>query len=310
MVNTTRIGIVGLGAISRFYLAAFKGCPDLTLRAAADTRQETAALIGSGTAFYSDYRELLDDQTVDAVIINVPNHLHYDICKAALLADMHVCCEKPLATSRWQAKELVETAAASDRILFTAFHRRYNVRVLELCRRIEGRSPPDYAVIKYRERIEDHCGHDAWYLDPAKCGGGCLADNGPNAFDTALQILGPLTLTGARVMRRLGGVDLETVVDARTESGGMVRIELDWAYDFGEDKAVHLLWNDGHCDSADMLAGFTTFKSSLYHEYQGIVRDFAAAVRGDSIGGGNTGRPIVELVASAYQLTEGLVPDV
>ena len=58
----------------------------------------------------SDYKELLSDPQVDAVHICTPNALHFPIAKAALEAGKHVLCEKPLAISTVEARQLVDLA--------------------------------------------------------------------------------------------------------------------------------------------------------------------------------------------------------
>src|SRR6185436_13678168 len=58
-----------------------------------------------------DYRTLIADKSIDAIHICTPNALHFQIAKAALEAGKHVVCEKPLAVSVAEARELVALAA-------------------------------------------------------------------------------------------------------------------------------------------------------------------------------------------------------
>lgn len=303
-----RIGMVGLGVISQFYLPALAASPELRVAAVCDRDPTRRHLAPDCATFHEVYRAVLDDDSVDAVVVNLPNHLHYQVCREALLAGKHVCCEKPLALCPEQAADLTATASAVRRTLFTSFHRRYNRNVLRLRERMKHRSAPRRLWLSYCERIEDHCGTDAWYLDVAKCGGGCLADNGPNAFDTAWHLLGPVRVDTSNVEWRPGDgdrpVDVRASVSLRTESGSAAEVRLDWAYQAGEDKTVTVEWADGHRDHADMLDGYPAFKSSLYHEYVGVLADFAATVSGRHQRV-DTGLPVAELVAQAYrQATE------
>lgn len=296
----TGVGVIGLGAISRFYLRALAARSDVRVAAVCDLDPAKARSTPDGAVFHEDYHAVLTADDVDVVIVNLPNRLHFPVCRDALLAGKHVCCEKPLAVHPAEAAELHALALRADRTLFTAFHRRYNTNVLRLRDRLRGRSAPERAVLTYHERIEDHCGTDAWYLDPNQCDG-CLADNGPNAFDTALLLLGEVRVHGAELHRGSDGVDRRAVVELRTTGGSEVLVRLDWAFPDGEDKAVAVEWSDGSRDGADMLAGFTEFKSSLRHEYEGVVDDFLRTVverrpRRD------TGLEVVDLVATAYRL--------
>lgn len=296
-----RVAVLGLGVISRYYLPALAAHPDCRLSAVCDLNPAKMAGFPAEVAFHENYRAVLTSDDVDAVVVNLPNHLHHRVCRAALLAGKHVCCEKPLTIDPAEAAELEEIARRVDRTLFTAFHRRYNRNALRLARRMRDRPAPARATLTYLERIEDHCGTDAWYLDASRCGGGCVIDNGSNAFDTALQLLGPLRLLGAEIDRDDTGTDRRAVIELAAGAGGTATIRLDWGYERGEDKAVVVEWDGLPPERADLLAGFPGFKSSLHHEYEAVVDDFARTVlrRAPRV---DTGRAVAELVAATYRL--------
>lgn len=299
-----RVGVLGLGVISHYYLPALSAHPESVVTAVCDLNRAKAAYLDPGVRFHDDYSAVLASDDVDAVIVNLPNHLHYEVCRAALLAGKHVCCEKPLTVDPAEAAELEELAARVDRTLFTAFHRRYNRNALRLAERLADHRGSVRATLTYLERIEDHCGQDGWYLDPSRCGGGCVIDNGSNAFDTALQLFGPLRLSGADVVRDAAGTDQRAVIELDVDRGGMATIRLDWGYDGGEDKAVVVEWDDSATDRADLLAGFPAFKSSLYHEYDGLIDDFIrTAAHGEPRR--DTGLAVAELVAATYEWGAG-----
>lgn len=63
-----------------------------------------------GCKAYADYRELLDQEDVDAVMVATPDHLHAAVTMAALKRAKHVYCEKPLAYSVYEARQVVQAA--------------------------------------------------------------------------------------------------------------------------------------------------------------------------------------------------------
>lgn len=65
----------------------------------------------------SDYRELLTDPMIDAVIVATPVSTHYDLAMAALRAGKHVLVEKPLAATAEQATRLIDEASRQGRVL-------------------------------------------------------------------------------------------------------------------------------------------------------------------------------------------------
>ncbi|GHJ96453.1 hypothetical protein SNE510_59720 [Streptomyces sp. NE5-10] len=299
-----RLGVAGLGVISRFYLAAAERMPEWEVAAVCDLREEALDPFRGRVACHTDHRAMLAAGPLDALVVAVPNHAHAEVCADALRAGVPVCVEKPLALDPADGRRLAALSRERGVPVLTAFHRRYNDRVLALLDRLPAPDAPvrvESVTVRYLERIEEHIGADTWYLDPARCGGGCVADNGPNAFDLVRLLLGetPSEVVAAEVVRDAAGTDRQAVVEL-AGPGGRGRVELDWSYP-GEVKDVVVRLDDGTELSADMLGGRPGFKESLWHEYEGVLRDVAAlrelpdpsrAVEG--------GLAALELVAAVY----------
>ena len=309
-MSTVRIGVVGLGVISRFYLRAVEHVDGVELTAVCDSDPTVLEPFAGRVKCYTDHRELLADADVDAVVVNVPNDVHALVCRDALAAGRAVCVEKPLATRLSDAEELVALARDRGLVLFTAFHRRYNDNVLAVAGAVPAGVAVRRVVVRYFERIEEHAGRDSWYLDPARCGGGCVADNGPNAFDVVHLLLGEVELVSAEVVRDELGVDRQAAVELRSPSGATARVELDWSYEHGERKDVRVELADGSVRYADMLAGHPGFKRSLDHEYVGVLTDFRDAVLGrrDSWPVGLSALRLVSDTYAAEARLRGTVP--
>ncbi|QKW18765.1 Gfo/Idh/MocA family oxidoreductase [Kitasatospora sp. NA04385] len=306
-----RFGVVGLGVISRFYLAALERVPGVRLAAVCDRDAAVLEPFGGRVPAFADHREMLAAGGLDAVVVTVPNDLHLAVGRDALRAGLPVCVEKPLALRAAEGAELAALAAERRVPLFTAFHRRYNAAVRELCAALARHPSPVRSVTaRYFELIEEHVGRDRWYLDPERCGGGCVADNGPNAYDLLRLLAGPMALLGAEVVRDGTGVDRSAVLELAGPDGVRGRIELDWSYP-GERKDVTVELADGTVLRADLLAGHAGFKQSLWHEYEGIVGEFAGLLRGagpadpDGPGGpserGPDGVDALRVVEAAYR---------
>ncbi len=299
------LGVIGLGVIARCYLAALDRIPSLRLAAVCDTDEAALRAFHDRVPCHLDHHELLARTDLDAVVVTVPNDAHTTVVADALAAGLAVCVEKPLATRLTDGEALVDCARQAGVCLFTAFHRRYNSAVQALVRSLPPEQPVESLTVRDLERIEEHVGSDRWYLDPARCGGGCVADNGPNAYDLARLFLGELQVTGADITRDADGIDRQAQVVLRAASGATARVELDWSY-AGERKDVEVLLADGSTHRADMLRGypgfngFPGFKDSLWHEYLGILRDFEHALSGSGhrVDGG---LPALALVDATYR---------
>ncbi|QWF83843.1 Gfo/Idh/MocA family protein [Amycolatopsis sp. CA-230715] len=293
-----RIGIVGLGVISKYYLAALDRLSEVELGAVCDVRPDALAPHVATVACHTDHRRMLDNEPLDAIVVTTPNDTHANLCRDALEAGLAVCVEKPLTLSLAEARALARLAVARRRPLYTAFHRRHNENVLALRDKVAG-AKVTAVTVRYFERIEDHVGSDTWYLDAARCGGGCVADNGPNAFDLVRMFLGDVHVTEANVRRDGSGVDRYASV--RLRAGRRTgHVLLDWSY-AGERKDIEVRLASGAVLRADLLDGHPGFKNSLWHEYRGILTEFAETVAERRIDAVRPGLAALELVRATYR---------
>src|SRR3979411_1348930 len=92
------IGIIGLGWPGERHAEGIQGSGVAELYAACDLdekRRENFCQKNAPTLMFEDYKEMLADPRLDAVVISLPNSLHYPITLKALEAGKHVLCEKP-----------------------------------------------------------------------------------------------------------------------------------------------------------------------------------------------------------------------
>jgi predicted dehydrogenase len=76
-----------------------------------------------GTRIVRSYRELIEDERVELVVVNTPDALHYEMTQQALLAGKHVIVEKPFVLESHRGKELIELADSRG-LLLSVFHNR------------------------------------------------------------------------------------------------------------------------------------------------------------------------------------------
>lgn len=122
MNSTTpvRIGIIGCGQIAQSHLAAYAKIADAHVIACADINEETAKRSAETYGIphvYTDFREMLRRDDIEAVDVCLHNNFHRPATEAALTAGKHVYCEKPMAGSYQDAAAMLETARRLDRKL-------------------------------------------------------------------------------------------------------------------------------------------------------------------------------------------------
>jgi predicted dehydrogenase len=130
MTNPLRIGILGAAPIAvAALIRPARRLPNVEVAAVAARDPDRARRYAARQripGMHRSYAALLDDPTIEAVYIALPNSLHAEWTIKALLAGKHVLCEKPLANNASEAMQMQRAAAEAGRILVEGFHYRYH----------------------------------------------------------------------------------------------------------------------------------------------------------------------------------------
>lgn len=143
-MSVLNIGVVGCGHWGPNHVRVFSQIRDSRVVACADPdakRLEAIREQHPQVKLFPDYRDLLKLAEVDAVVVAVPTRVHYPVVKAALEANKHVLCEKPLCTVAPEAAELVKLAQARQVVLMTGHVFLFNSGIVKL-KEIVGNGDP------------------------------------------------------------------------------------------------------------------------------------------------------------------------
>ncbi|HZR20611.1 MAG TPA: Gfo/Idh/MocA family oxidoreductase [Verrucomicrobiae bacterium] len=132
--SRVRLGCIGLGNRGDQVLDAFLKHPDAEIAAVCDLspayRDAASKKTGTAPRQFKDYRELLDQKDIDAVVIATPDHWHALQTVHACQAGKDVYVEKPLSLCVAEGRKMVEAVRKHDRVSQVGIHR----RSVELCR--------------------------------------------------------------------------------------------------------------------------------------------------------------------------------
>jgi predicted dehydrogenase len=271
-----KIGIVGCGGIANNkHMPALKKLDAVEMLAFCDIERDRAEKAARdfgapGAQVFVDYRELVK-LPLDVIHVLTPNSSHAPITVAALMAGKHVMCEKPMATSTAEAKEMLDAARKSGKKLTIGYQNRFRQDSLYLKQCCEA---GDLGEVYYaRAQAIRRRGVPTWgvFLDEEKQGGGPLIDIGTHALDLTLWCMDnyqPELVVGTKYHKLApnpnsaniwGPWDPEkfTVEDAafgfvRMKNGATIFLEASWALnslDVNEAKTI-LCGTQG---GADML---------------------------------------------------------
>lgn len=145
-VDKPNVGIIGAGAFAKMIMAPSLKKAHARISYIADLNAHAAYhLAGKSNAenAVTDYKLLLQDDTVDAILIAVGHKLHAPFVCQALEAGKHVFVEKPLAMSTQELDQVVATAERfTDKHVMVGFNRRFSPHMQKLKEILRGRSEP------------------------------------------------------------------------------------------------------------------------------------------------------------------------
>jgi len=172
-MEKVRVGIVGSKFAADFHCDSYSrnDKAELVAVAAIDNLEEISGKWGIPHT-HEDYNEMVTRDDIDLVSVCVPNFLHHDVVLAAAKAGKHIVCEKPLATTIDDAKEMLAVCEAESVKLFYAEDW---VFAPALRRVIEVINEGAIGEVVYVKAKECHCGtHSPFAKNAETCGGGCL----------------------------------------------------------------------------------------------------------------------------------------
>lgn len=196
MTERVRVGVIGTSWFADLaHLPWLKSHPKADVSAIcgrnAERAQEMANKHGIPQVF-TDYRTMIEKGNLDAVLVIAPDNMHYEMTMHALEYKLHVMCEKPLASTATQAKEMYEKAESIGVKHMTFFTWRWQPHHRYLKQLIDsgyiGR--PFDAHIRYVAGYARD-GAYSWRFD-RDIGGGALGDLGAHAIDFARHFVGDI----------------------------------------------------------------------------------------------------------------------
>jgi predicted dehydrogenase len=222
-----RLGIVGAGSVfMRSHLPAIRNLP-LHFKITALSRRDPdklaeAMLATSCQRGLADWREVVEDKDVDAVLIASPNALHATQALAAIEAGKDVLCEKPPAVTYKDARAVAAAAERHGRIVQYGFLMRFADETVRAKKALdEGILGEVYHVRAIWIRRRGYPTKGSWFTTKSLAGGGTLIDIGSHLLDRALFLLGypDILAVSAVTHARLRNTTVVHALPTGTKSG-------------------------------------------------------------------------------------------
>ena len=199
-MKSINVGLIGYGMAGRIFHAPTISCVEgVRLSKIRETKAPNIALIKErypDTAIVGDTQEILDDPSIDLVIVATPNVTHYEVGKQALNAGKHVVIDKPITVTSAETDDLIALAKTNGKLLTTYQNRRWDSDFLTVKKIIASGLLGRLAEYEsHYDRFRNTLRPDTWKEDGV-LGTGMLYDLGSHLIDQAMVLFGvPKTVT-------------------------------------------------------------------------------------------------------------------
>lgn len=259
-----KVGLLGAGRIGQVHAVSITNNPRSTLVAVSDTYSAAAdKLAAKYGAEAKTSEEILNDPSIDAVLVATSTDTHSDLIEAATTAGKAVLCEKPVDLSLERARACLAKVSQTQSPVMIGFNRRFD---------------PNFAALKAASLSGDIGRSELLSVtsfDPApppvsyiKVSGGLFRDMMIHDFDMANFVMGarPVTISafGSSIVDpEIGQAgDVDTAVVTMTYADGRIAvIKNSRRAVYGYDQRVELLGSDGLLQANNMLEN-TVVKST------------------------------------------------
>jgi len=193
MREKLRCAVIGAGAIGIEHLGSLLHAPRAATVALAELNAQRLREVAERFHIprtYTNYRELLEQPDIDAVLIALPTYLHSSVSVDALNARKHVLIEKPMATTAKEAAKIVAAAQKNRRTVMVAKNLRFDRHTQSARAALQrGDLGEVYHARGFSHRHSGIPRIGSWFTQKQYAGGGCMTDAGSMLIDLLFHLM-------------------------------------------------------------------------------------------------------------------------
>ncbi len=296
--DTVCVGIVGCGRIGRWHLDAYTADSRVKLVAFADSDRERAEVFARrvNARAYESHKAMIMNEGLDGASICTVPSTHKEIALDLLDAGIHVLCEKPLAISVGEARQMVERAEMQDLVLMTAFKFRFHEEVLRAKELIESGGLGK--ILNVRVMFGGYFdAKETWYTRKEFSGGGIIMDNGPHAVDLIRYLFGEVECVSVETPDpRRTEVEDTARLNLRLKDGAICVVDLSWSIAVPAPSYLEIYGEDG---TVLVDTGGISYKFKTWNQWKRIPHKLDA--------GGNFARQVAHFVDAILGAPPGIL---
>ncbi|PZE20507.1 Gfo/Idh/MocA family protein [Paenibacillus xerothermodurans] len=320
-----KIGIISFAHMHAYsYAKALQRMEGVELAGIADDNRERGEKYAAefGTRFYADYKQLLDED-LDGVIVTSENARHKEHVVAAAAAGRHVLCEKPIATTVKDAKEMIDACRRNNVLLQIAFPVRFNTSVIRAKEIVASGSLGTILAMRGTNRGQNPGG---WFIDPDLAGGGAVMDHTVHVVDIMRWLTGSdVAEVYAEIDHRVSDTPIDDtgILSMTFDNGVIATLDCSWnrnrTYPTWGDVTLEIIGTEGtlSIDAFKQKIDVHSDDRGFQHAYwgddmdAGLVRDFVLSIRDGKTEAsitGEDGMRALEVALGAYESAKRVDP--
>jgi len=250
---TVRIGLLGSGFVSNFYLLGLQDVAGWEIPVVASPSIDHARRFAQKyhiAEATSDGDAVIARKDLDLILLGLPNHFHKDLAIRCARAGKHVVCTKPLARNRHEAREMLDAVQAAGVLHGYAETEVFSPAVIKARQFIEQGGIGKVLTVRSREA---HGGpHADWFWKKELSGGGALLDMGCHTIEAARYFMGKdnpvvevIAWTDRLYHHDRTDAEDNAVLLMRFQGGQLAQAELSWTARGGLDLRNEVHGTDG-----------------------------------------------------------------
>ncbi len=322
-MGTIRVGVLGFGFIGNLHSKAVANTDGMELAGVWTRHDGTAekyAQAFPGGRLFDSIEALATSPDVDAVVVGLPNSLHFETTTMALNSGKHVLVEKPMAMNGGEARKMADLAVQKGLSLMVGHMWRFD-REFQAVREVVVEGKIGNIVKTKGYGIHENWGPTGWFVEPELAGGGALIDMGVHALDSVRYLIGDPR--PVRVFATIGThygdyqVDDTGILMVVWDNGVTSVIESGWWHPHmdGPEASTQLFGTAGYARVFPTMAKFGKGERPWLprfplredhcdqHIYDGQMAEFANSI-GEGrppIPGADEGMTVLRICEAAYQ---------
>ncbi len=249
-MEKTKVAVIGLGGIAQLvHLPILSKLVNVQISAVVDRNKNQLNSVGDIFKIekrYTDHKEMLDNEELDAVIIATPTNTHLDIALDCLRSNKHILIEKPIARSVSEAKQINAASKKYKKQVMVGMNLRYRPDAMLMKSLVNSGELGDIFYIRCGW-LRKQSSEQKWFINKSQSGGGVIIDLGILILDLALWILNDKKMKSVSVQKFN-----HNTKDVEDSAIGLVRFDDDRVISFEVSWGLHSEWDKFH------LAAFGT----------------------------------------------------